>query len=121
MSSRKENRYAAIVSLSGAAVWATVASLAGLHRVRIGIIELLFLFAPLVILPLGTELRRVLEFLPESPLSFLSGFFQWCGAIAVCASFWIPPGRTAAILSLLWLVACVPPMCSRVFKRERAP
>jgi len=121
MLSRKENRYAAIVSLSGAAVWATVASLAGLHRIRIGIIELLFLFAPLVIVPLGTELARVLEFLPETPISFLMSVFQWFAAIAVCASLWIPPGRTAAILSLLWLVACVLRMCSRVIKRPRAP
>src|SRR5246127_952716 len=121
MSSRKENRYAAIVSLSGAAVWATVATLAGLHRVRIGIIELLFLFAPLVVVPLGTELARVLEFLPQTPISFLMSVFQWFGAIAVCASLWIPPGRTAAILSLLWLVACVLRMCSRVIERPRAP
>jgi hypothetical protein len=121
MSSRKENRYAAIVSLSGAAVWATVASLAGLHRIRIGIIELLFLFAPLVIVPLGTELACVLEFLPETPISFLMSVLQWFAAIAVCASLWIPPGRTAAILSLLWLVACVLRMCSRVIERPRAP
>src|SRR5215469_1966610 len=121
MSSRKENRYAASVSLSGAAVWTTVASLAGLHRVRIGIIELLFFFAPLVIVPLGTELAGVLEFLPETPISFLMRVFQWFAAIAICASLWIPPGRTAAILSFLWLVACVVRLCSRVIKRPHAP
>lgn len=121
MSSQKEHRYAAIVSLFGAAVWATAATLAGLHRVRLGIIELLFLFAPLVIVPLGTELARVLEFLAETPISILMRVFQWFAALAVCASLWIPPGRTAVILSLLWLVACVLRLCSRVIKRPHAP
>ena len=120
MSSRKESRYAAIVSLFGAAAWATVATLAGLHRVRIGIIELLFLLAPFVIVPLGVELAHVLEFLPETPLPFLLRVFQSFATIAVCASLWIPPGRTAAILSLLWLVACVLLLFSRLIKRPRA-
>ena len=119
MSSRKENRYPAMVSLFGAAVWATAASLAGLHRVRIGITELLFLFAPLVIVPLGTELARVLEFLPETPISFLMRVFQWFAAIAVCASLWIPPGRTAAILSSFWLLLCVLLAFSRPIPQPR--
>ena len=107
MSSRKEHRYAAIVSLFGAAVWATVATLAGLHRVRLGIIELLFLFAPLVIVPLALELAHALEFPTQTPFSGVLRVFQSFAVVAVCVSLWIPPGRNAAILSSFWLLLCV--------------
>jgi hypothetical protein len=120
MSSRKENSYTAIVSLFGAAAWATLATLAGLHRVRIGIIELLFLFAPLVIVPLGLELAHELEVLPEAPHPLLLRGFQLFAAIAVCGSLCIPPGRSAAILSLFWWVACLLLGFSRLIKHPRA-
>src|SRR5271165_1667177 len=45
---------------AGAAVWAGMAVLARLGIARVGAIELLFLFAPLVIVPLGMELGRVM-------------------------------------------------------------
>src|SRR5580700_2989743 len=44
---------------AGAVVWAGIAVLARMGIARLGAIELLFLFAPLVIVPLGMELGRV--------------------------------------------------------------
>ncbi len=41
--------------MGGAVVWAGLAVLARMRIARIGAIELLFLFAPLVIVPLGSE------------------------------------------------------------------
>jgi hypothetical protein len=119
MSSRKESRYAAIVSLFGAAAWAAVATLAGLHRVRLGIIELLVLFAPLVVVPLGLELANALEFSPESPLAGVLRVLQSLAALAACASLWIPPGQTSAILSSLWLLVCALLAFSRLFNHPR--
>ena len=52
---------ARICATGGAAVWSGVALLAHFGSVRVGAIELLFLFAPLVIVPLGLELRRVVS------------------------------------------------------------
>ena len=43
----------------GAAVWAGMAVLARMGMARVGAIELMFLFAPLVIVPLGMELGRM--------------------------------------------------------------
>lgn len=119
MSSRTEHRYAAIVSLFGAAVWATVATLAGLHRVRLGIIELLFLFAPLVIVPLALELAHALEFPTQTPFSGVLRVFQSFAATAVCVSLWIPPGRNTAILSSFWLLLCVLLAISRLISQPR--
>src|SRR5438477_12241171 len=54
------HRWAATCATAGAAVWAGIAVLARMGIARLGAIELLFLFAPLVIVPLGMELGRVL-------------------------------------------------------------
>ena len=59
---RNENvdLWAPTCATAGAAVWAGTAVLARMGIARLGGIELLFLFAPLVIAPLGMELGRVL-------------------------------------------------------------
>src|ERR1700690_3967808 len=49
-----------VTATVGAAVWAGMAVLARMGIARVGAIELLFLFAPLVIVPLGMELGRVI-------------------------------------------------------------
>jgi YndJ-like protein len=119
MSIRTEDRFAASVSLFGAAVWTAAAILAGLHLARVGIIELLFLFAPLVIVPLGLELAHTVERSAGAPRSGLLWVIQSFGAIAVCAALWIPSGPAAAILSSLWLIACVLLGFSRLLNRPR--
>jgi len=102
-----KERWSAIVSLCGASVWAVFALQAGLRRAPFGIIELLFLFAPLVIVPLGLELTRRLR----SPCSDHTGsagpILQIGAALAVSLAFWLPPGRNAAGLSVAWLLLCL--------------
>lgn len=107
MSIRMEDRLAASVSLLGAALWATIAVLAGLHRVRLGILELLLLFAPLVIVPLGLELAKTVELPADAHLPGILRVIQTFAAIAVCVALWIPPGRAAAIFGSLWLIVVV--------------
>ncbi len=119
MSIRTEDRLAAIVSLFGAAVWTAAAILAGLHLARLGIIELLLLFAPLVIVPLALELAQTVEGSGGAALSGLLRVIQSFAAIAAGAALWIPSGTTAAILSSLWLIACVLLVFSRL--RNRPP
>ena len=93
------------LSLCGAAVWAACATLAGVGRARFGIIELLFIFAPLVVVPLGLEFSSRLTGVRARvvPVRLL----QIPVTLAVTVAFWLPPGRTAAILSGLWLLQCV--------------
>jgi len=43
-------------ALFGALVWAVLAGMAGMRKAPLGVIELLFLFAPLVIVPVGLAL-----------------------------------------------------------------
>lgn len=113
---RMEDRVAASMSLFGAALWTTVAILAGLHRVQLGIIELLFLLAPLVIVPLGLELANAVES-PGVSLPRLLRLFPSFAAIAVCVALWIPSGRIAASLGSLWLIACVLLASARLINR----
>src|ERR1039457_5152651 len=56
----ERQRWAAACATAGAAVWAGIAVLARMGVARLGAIELLFLLAPLVIVPLVMELGRVL-------------------------------------------------------------
>src|SRR5690348_5204937 len=51
-------RWARVSATGGAAVWAGLAVLARVGIARFGAIELMFLFGPLVIVPLGMELGR---------------------------------------------------------------
>ena len=121
MSGRIKNHFGAFTALLGAAVWATIATVAGLHRVRLGIIELLFLLAALVIVPLGLELRQAIEFPGERPTARLLPVFLLLAAIAVCASLWIPPGWAAASLGSLWMIVCLLLAWTRLVRRSRTP
>lgn len=51
--------WAPLCAAAGAGLWAGIAVLARMGMARIGAMELIFLFAPLVIVPLGMELGRV--------------------------------------------------------------
>jgi len=76
----------------GAGVW-IVAVLA----LRLPIIDALFLWAPLVIMPLGLDLIPV-------PRAFRIA--QPLAALLAAASFAFPPGATAAGLAIPWAVLC---------------
>jgi hypothetical protein len=110
-SDQRENRdgWPRAWATMGAAVWATIAVLARMRIAPIGEIELLFMFAPLVIIPLGMELGRQLE-----RTTGAAGFFleaarraQPAGAALAVWALWLAPGRTAALLAAGWMVVCL--------------
>jgi len=73
-------------------------------RARIGAIELLFLFAPLVIVPLGMELGRVLGV--RSPLAQSARRLQPLGAALAVVAMWLPVGTFAGFAACGWMVVC---------------
>lgn len=89
----------------GAAAWAGMAVLARVGIARIGAIELLFLFAPLVIVPLGMELGRLVG--GAGALDEIARRLQFVGAGFAVAAIWLPLGRRAGWLALGWMVVCL--------------
>jgi hypothetical protein len=89
----------------GAVIWAGVAVLARIGLAPIGAIELMFLFAPLVIVPLGIELGRVMG--SDTPLTRFARRIQPAAAALAVAALWLPPGRLAGGLACVWMVACL--------------
>lgn len=112
------DRWAAACASAGAAVWAGLAVLARMGIARLGAIELLFLFAPLVIVPLGLELGRVLG--GGGPLQQLARRLQPAGAALAVVAMWLPPGRKAGFAALGWLLICMLVAGDRVLKLLRA-
>lgn len=98
-----KSRWNSTAGLCGAAVWAVFAALAGLRRAPFGMIELLFLFSALVIVPLGMELTDLIS--PGSRSVSLRPL-QAIAMLAVSIAFWLPPAQNAAALSVPWLVFC---------------
>jgi hypothetical protein len=90
---------------AGAVVWAGMAVLARMGIARLGAIELLFLFAPLVIVPLGMELGRGIE--GAGRLGEWARRLQPLGAGFAVVAMWIGPGWRAAAVSLGWMVICL--------------
>jgi len=89
---------------AGAVVWAGMAVLARMGVARVGAIELLFLFGPLVIVPLGMELGRGFD---GGGLEELARRLQPAGAGLAVVAMGLPPGRRAAVAALGWLLVCV--------------
>ena len=107
-SSGRDELRAAGWATAGAAAWAGVAVLARMGIARIGVIELMFLFAPLVIVPLGMELGRVRGF--ESGvargLASAAQTLQPLGAVLAVAAVCLPPGVRAGIVAAGWMGVC---------------
>jgi len=103
-----KNGWAAGWASAGAAAWAGVAVLAKMGIARIGVIELMFLFAPLVIVPLGMELGRVCGF--ESgiarELAAAAQTLQPLGAVLAVVAVCLGPGERAGFLAGGWMVVC---------------
>ncbi|HSS96805.1 MAG TPA: YndJ family transporter [Terriglobales bacterium] len=93
--------------LFGTLIWAVLAALAGARKAPLGVIELLFLFAPLVIVPLGIALGRMVSPLKYPKVELWLGMVQPIFAFLTVVSFWLPIGKTAAILAIPWLVFCI--------------
>jgi len=94
-----------IIPLAGAAVWAGIAVLARMGIARVGAIELLFLFAALVIVPLGMELSRRIG--GSDSLHELARRLQPVGAVLAVVAVGYPPGRRAGAFAFGWLVVCL--------------
>jgi len=107
---------ARICATGGAAVWSGVALLAHFGSVRVGAIELLFLFAPLVIVPLGLELRRVVSStrfahrIHENWVTRLHSL-AWIalpfGAGMAVVALLLPPGMIAGLFAFGWMTVCL--------------
>jgi hypothetical protein len=100
-----QDSLARISAIAGAVVWAGMAVLARMGVARIGAIELLFLLAPLVIVPLGMELGRVMG--GSGRFTELAQRLQPVGAAMVVMAIWLPPGKPAGIVALGWFLVCV--------------
>jgi hypothetical protein len=93
-------------ALCGAGVWAILAGLAGSGKAPLGVIELLFLFAPLVIVPLGLALARVVTPLQYKSVNTFVLFLQPPAAVLALVSFWLSPGWLAGIFAIPWFLFC---------------
>jgi YndJ-like protein len=101
-------RWGAGWALAGAAAWAGVAVLARTGIARIGVIELMFLFAPLVIVPLGMELGRVMGFASgvARGLAGAAQTLQPLGAVLAVGAVCLPPGERAGFVAAGWMGVC---------------
>jgi len=88
-----------------ALLWCAIAVLALTGRSRVGLIEALFLLAPLVHVQLGFRVVRGLigEY---SPIGRVAHSLLPLAAILTGASFWPPPGPLAGGLALAWPLVC---------------
>jgi len=107
---------ARICAMGGAAIWSGIALLAHFGRVPVGAIELLFLFAPLVIVPLGMELGSIVitQRLPHptrdswsTRVDSLAGIAQPFGAAMAVLALLSPPAMPAALFALGWMTVCL--------------
>lgn len=107
MNAAQSDRWARVSATLGAAAWVVLTSLAGAGRAPLGVIELLFLFAPLVVVPLGLELARKAVPSRSPGLEDAAQVLQPFAAALLVFSFWTPIGRTALLLAVPWGIVCL--------------
>jgi YndJ-like protein len=106
MNDQSRDAIIAPAGLFGLLLWCAIAAAALLGRTWLGPIEVLFLLAPLVHVPLG--LRVVQDVRGEfSPLGRLATRLLPLGAVAAAASFWPRAGLPAGLLAGCWLLICL--------------
>src|SRR5258707_9174490 len=88
-------------AMVGALAWTAMCAYAGVGKAPLGVIELLFLFAALVVVPLGLSLGDGIVPGPHRWMHLLE-IFQPLAAALLVASFWVTPGPYAAALALPW-------------------
>ncbi|MBI3449306.1 MAG: YndJ family transporter [Acidobacteria bacterium] len=106
MDLRDSRRWIAWSAAFGLFEWGAiaVAGLTGIPRPGLGAIEVLFLLAPLVAVPLAMIVAGGASSFPgESRLFGAAARWQPFAAALVVVSFRIEPGRAAGILTLPWL------------------
>jgi hypothetical protein len=114
----RDHEWAGGCATVGAAVWTGIAVLSRIGAVRVGAVELLFLFAPLVIVPLGMELGRQLD--GSDPLKELARRLQPVGAGLAVIALMLPPGRNAAVAAGGWALICALMAGSGALQMSRA-
>ena len=90
----------------GVILWGVLLAAVAAGKAPFGFIEILFLFAPLVIVPMGLELGALF-----APVSWqwtldLARSLQAGAALSAVAAFWMPPGLVAGLLVIPWVVVC---------------
>ncbi len=97
-------RISLTAAVTGALLWVLLAAAGLPARTTAGTIALLFLLAPLVVVPLGLALLGRQASRGDSPWALrAAALTQPPAAAAALASFLLPAGTLAAILSLPWL------------------
>lgn len=90
----------------GALAWTAMCAYAGAGKAPLGVIELLLLFAALVVVPLGLALGDGIASAGTGRIIHALEIFQ-PAAVSLVASFWITPGPFAATLALPWGLLCL--------------
>lgn len=106
MQNQNWDTWTRISATVGAAVWSLLVTLAAAQKAPLGVIELLFLFAPLVIVPLGMALGGSIT-PPAAPrIDALARAMQPFAAGLAVISFWLSPGLKAGVLVAPWAAVC---------------
>ncbi|HKS74619.1 MAG TPA: YndJ family transporter, partial [Terriglobales bacterium] len=91
-----------IASLTGASVWVILATLAGSGHAPLSVIELLLMFALLVIVPLGLELAPIVTDPGLAGFEQTARWLQPIAAACAVAAFWHGPGLASGLLVAPW-------------------
>jgi len=100
----EQHLWAAGSATIGAAVWAGTAVAARAGIARMGGVELIFLFAPLVVVPLGMALGSAIS--GSGWCESAARRLQPLGAAFALVAMWLPPGRNAGLGALAWMLVC---------------
>jgi hypothetical protein len=103
----------------GAAVWAGTAVAARAGIARMGSVELIFLLALLVVVPLGMALGRAIS--GAGWCDSAASRLQPLGAALAVMAMWLPPGRNAGLAALGWMLVCLLLAGGGVVELIRAP
>ncbi len=104
MSFELSEHWTRVSAILGAVVWVFLTMLAAMGKAPLGVIELLFLFAPLVVVPLGLALGRLVAPLELRVIDRTARILQPVAAALVIGSFWFSPGWKAGALAGPWLI-----------------
>jgi hypothetical protein len=88
-----------IVPVGGGGVWLVLMAMSAAGLARLSLIDVLFLLAPLVVVPLGLELLPY-----RRPALRVAVVVQAPAALAVVISMLLPAGLAAGGLALIWLI-----------------
>lgn len=94
--------------LAGFTIWLVFVKLMSRRYADVSWIDALFLFAPLVIVPLGLDLRASLEKgITASEVERIACAVQLPAAFSALMSFLFAPGPLAGTLAAVWFAFCV--------------